>query len=62
MSDETDDPSTAWEPATWLIAAGRSRQPGQPLNVPPSMASNFYLPSERVYSRVEGTETANAFE
>ncbi len=62
MSDERDAHTAEWDPATWLIAAGRSHQPGQPLNVPPSMASNFYLPSERVYSRCEGTETANIFE
>ncbi len=36
--------------------------PGEPLNVPPALASNFYLPSDRVYSRSEGTETAVAFE
>ncbi len=49
-------------PASWVIAAGRTRQPGEPLNVPPVPASNFYLPSERVYSRGEGTPTSEALE
>lgn len=50
------------QPASWLISAGRSRQSGQPLNVPPIMASNFYLPNDRLYSRSQGTETSNALE
>lgn len=48
--------------ASWVISAGRLRQPGEPLNVAPVMASNFYLPDERVYSRSEGTRTAEALE
>lgn len=61
QNDSTaDDPKL--DPATWLIAGARSRQPGQPLNVPPVLASNFYLPSERVYSRSDGTETSEALE
>lgn len=55
------DPST-WDPSTWLIAGGRSRKSGDPLNVPPMLASNFYLPADRVYSRSDGTETTEAFE
>jgi cystathionine gamma-synthase len=62
MSNERDEYSAEWDPATWLLTAGRSKQPGQPLNVPPALASNFYLPSDRVYSRGEGTETVGAFE
>jgi len=50
------------DPSTWLISGGRNRQPGQPLNVPPIPASNFYLPHERSYSRSHGTETSEAFE
>ncbi len=50
------------DPATWLISAGRKREPGEPLNVAPEFASNFYLPSHRLYSRVEGTTTSNALE
>ncbi|MEM7095305.1 MAG: PLP-dependent transferase [Actinomycetota bacterium] len=55
MRDGVDD-------ATWLIAGGRDRTPGQPLNVAPQLASNFYLPADRDYSRAKGTETTDAFE
>ena len=51
-----------WTPETWLIAAGRSRVEGDPLNVPPVFASNFFLPHDRVYSRAEGTPTTDALE
>ena len=51
-----------WTPETWLIAAGRTRVEGDPLNVPPVFASNFYLPHERVYSRAEQTATTDALE
>ena len=50
------------DPATWLIAGGRTRAPGQPLNVAPQLASNYYLPADRDYSRAKGTETSEAFE
>lgn len=50
------------DPSTWLISGGRTREPGQPLNVAPQLASNFYLPAERDYSRAAGTETSDAFE
>lgn len=49
-------------PASFVVAAGRTRRPGEPLNVPPVLASNFYLPSERVYARGEGTPTSDALE
>lgn len=49
-------------PDSWVISAGRNRTPGRPLNVPPTLASNFYLPSDRVYVRGEGTETVDALE
>ena len=48
--------------ASWVISAARSRRPGEPLNIAPMMASNFYLPDDRVYSRSEGTQTAEALE
>lgn len=48
--------------STWLIAGGRDRTPGRPLNVAPQLASNYYLPAERDYSRAKGTETSDAFE
>lgn len=51
-----------WSPDTWLIAAGRTRAAGDPLNVPPVFASNFYLPDERLYSRTDGTPTTDALE
>ena len=50
------------DPSTWLISGARSRTPGEPLNVAPQFASNFYLPAERDYSRAKGTETSDAFE
>ena len=53
---------TDWRPDTWLIAGGRDRTAGQPLNAAPVFASNFYLPGERVYSRSEGTATTDALE
>lgn len=48
--------------ATWVVAAGRTRTPGDPLNVAPEFASNYYLPTERVYSRSDGTATSLALE
>lgn len=48
--------------ATWVVASGRTRAPGEPLNVPPEFASNYYLPTERVYSRSDGTATSLALE
>ena len=51
-----------WSPDTWLIAAGRNRTAGEPLNVAPVFASNFYLPDDRVYSRSDGTPTTDALE
>ena len=49
-------------PETWLISQGRPTEAGQPLNVPPMLASNFRLPGDRYYNRVEGTDTQIAFE
>lgn len=48
--------------STWVIYGGRPMEAGDPLNVPPVMASNFRLPGERYYSRTEGTLTQVAFE
>ncbi len=50
------------DPSSWLIYGGRPMESGDPLNVPPVMASNFRLPGERYYSRTEGTPTQVAFE
>jgi len=51
-----------YDPSTWVIYGGRPMAPGEPLNVPPVMASNFRLPGDRYYSRSEGTPTQIAFE
>lgn len=53
---------TDWNKETWLIAGGRNREVGEPLNVPPVFASNFYLPGDRLYSRTDGTATTDALE
>ena len=45
-----------------LVAAGRDRRPGSPLNVPPVLASNFVLGTERGYARDAGTPTWEALE
>ena len=45
-----------------LVAAGRDRRPGAPLNLPPVPASNFVLGAERAYSRDDGTPTWEALE
>jgi cystathionine gamma-synthase len=50
------------DPSTWVIYGGRPMESGEPLNVPPVMASNFRLPGDRYYSRTEGTPTQVAFE
>lgn len=48
--------------ASLLVAAGRDRAPGSPLNRPPVPASNFILGAERAYSRDDGTPTWEALE
>jgi cystathionine gamma-synthase len=47
---------------SWLVSAGRERQPGSPLNVPPFPASNFVLGDRRAYSRDDGTPSWEALE
>ena len=47
---------------SWVIAGGRDKSPGSPLNVPPVPASNFFHTAERVYARGEGTATSDALE
>jgi cystathionine gamma-synthase len=56
------EPAADWSADTWLIAGGRNRTPGEPLNVAPVFASNFYLPDDRLYSRSDGTPTTDALE
>jgi len=48
--------------ASLLVAAGRDRRPGSPLNRPPMPASNFVLGTERAYARDDGTPTWEALE
>jgi cystathionine gamma-synthase len=48
--------------ASLLVAAGRDRRPGSPLNRPLVPASNFILGTERAYSRDDGTPTWEALE
>lgn len=47
---------------SWLVSAGRDRQPGSTLNVPPFPASNFVLGGGRAYSRDDGTPGWEALE
>jgi cystathionine gamma-synthase len=51
------------KPETWAVMGGRGTpSAGTPLNVPPVLASNFELGSERAYSRDDATPTWEAFE
>lgn len=45
-----------------LVATGRDRRPGSPLNVPLVPASNYVLGAERGYARDDGTPTWEALE
>ncbi len=49
-------------PNSLLVAGGRDRRPGAPLNIPPVLASNFVLGTERGYARDDGTPTWEALE
>ena len=62
LHSESNPATPDWTADTWLIAGGRDRTPGQPLNVAPVFASNFYLPDDRLYSRSDGTPTTDALE
>ena len=57
---ETHDRSL--QPDSWLVAAGRERRPGAPLNVPLVPASSFVLGDGRAYSRDDATPTWEALE
>jgi cystathionine gamma-synthase len=56
------NPSSRLKPASWLVAAGRPSEPGEPLNTPLVPASNFILGGERAYARDGGTPTWEALE
>ena len=47
---------------SWVVAAGRDRRPGSPLNVPPWPASNFVRGDHRAYARDDGTPGWEALE
>ena len=53
---------TSLRPDSWLVAAGRERRPGAPLNVPLVPASSFVLGAGRAYSRDDATPTWEALE
>src|SRR5688500_13951396 len=50
------------KPESWLVSAGRASEPGAPLNVPLTPASNFIIGRGREYSRDDGTPTWEALE
>ena len=57
-----NDHSTGITLESWLVTAGRSSEPGAPLNVPLVPASNFIIGGRREYSRDDGTPTWDALE
>ncbi len=61
-SDRAHHASNASSVESWLISAGRQRQPGAPLNVQPFPASNFVLGEQRSYARDDGTPGWEALE
>jgi cystathionine gamma-synthase len=52
----------AWHPASLLVSAGRPKETGSALNVPPVLASNYLLGGKHEYSRDDGTPTWEALE
>jgi cystathionine gamma-synthase len=50
------------KPESWIVSAGRTSEPGAPLNVPLIPASNFILGSGRGYARNDGTPSWEALE
>lgn len=62
MGDVDLPPGTGYAADSWLVAAGRDRVPGAPLNVPIIPASNFVLGTPRAYARNEGTRSWEALE
>ncbi|GBE23914.1 cystathionine gamma-synthase [bacterium BMS3Bbin02] len=48
--------------STWVVSGGRTSAPGDPLNVPITLASNYRAGTQRGYSRGEGTPTWEALE
>lgn len=63
MSIQTDKHLAGLSSAeSLLVAAGRDRRPGSPLNIPPVLASNFVLGTDRAYARDDSTPTWEALE
>ncbi len=63
MSIRTDKHLAALSSAeSLLVAAGRDRRPGAPLNIPPLLASNFVHGADRAYTRNDSTPTWEALE
>jgi len=62
MSTKTDNHFGGLTSESLLIAAGRDRRPGSPLNIPPVLASNFVLGTDRGYARDDSTPTWEALE
>ena len=63
MSQEPNTHSPgSWQIESLLVAAGRDRRPGAPLNTPPVLASNFVLGAGRAYARDDATPTWEALE
>lgn len=57
----SDHPTNLTE-RSWLVSAGRKREPGAPLNVPLVPASNYVMGTELHYSRGGGTPSWDALE
>jgi cystathionine gamma-synthase len=62
MSTKTDNHFGGLSTESLLVAAGRDRRPGSPLNIPPVLASNFVLGTDRGYARDDSTPTWEALE
>lgn len=56
-----DEPRGPLAPETVAVTAGRPQAPGEPLNVPPVMASAFHAGGDHAYAR-RGTPTSAALE
>lgn len=57
-----NDKSRKLQPASWLVSAGRTREPGDALNIPPVLASNYLLGGDKAYARNDGSPTWLALE
>ena len=60
--DTQHSPADSGSIESTLVSAGRERQPGAPLHVPPFPASNFVLGDRHAYARDDGTPGREALE